>query len=173
MMPWGTHSQQSWQIYSSNRHVLMQGSMWTPPPLSMPPVHAIVLRFLLTYIVIPPHFNQVESGVYWFHLVRPFVHPSICLFVGRIVSALYLQQYSLDPSYICTSYQSTSEGVACKVFLKILKLRILANSSYLLLWLCPLNPIWLNGMGNHEAAGILVVLVMTNWSLVGRKFGFW
>ena len=30
-----------------------------------------------------------------------------------IVSALYLQQYSSDPFYICTSYQATSEGASC------------------------------------------------------------
>ena len=26
-----------------------------------------------------PHFNEIEAGVYWFHLVRPSVHdyPSI------------------------------------------------------------------------------------------------
>ena len=36
---------------------------------------------------------------------------SVCLSVDRIVSALYLQQYSSDPFHICTSYQATSEGV--------------------------------------------------------------
>ena len=35
-----------------------------------------------------------------------------CPSVDRIVSALYLQQYSLDPFHICTSYQATSEGVS-------------------------------------------------------------
>ena len=54
-----------------------------------------------------PRFNEVERGVYWYHLVRL----SICPSVDRIVSALYLQQYSLDPFHICTSYQATSEGV--------------------------------------------------------------
>ena len=55
-----------------------------------------------------PHFNEVERGVYWYHLVRLSVCPS----VDRIVSALYLQQYSSDPFHICTSYQATSEGVS-------------------------------------------------------------
>ena len=36
---------------------------------------------------------------------------SVCPSVDRIVSALYLQQYSSDPFHICTSYQATSEGV--------------------------------------------------------------
>ena len=37
---------------------------------------------------------------------------SPCLSVDRIVSALYLQEYSSDPFHICTSYQATSEGVS-------------------------------------------------------------
>ena len=55
-----------------------------------------------------PRFNEVERGVYWYHLVRL----SVCLSVDRIVSALYLQQYSSDPFHICISYQATSEGVS-------------------------------------------------------------
>ena len=55
-----------------------------------------------------PRFNEVERGVYWYHLVRLSVCPS----VDRIVSALYLQQNSSDPFHICTSYQATSEGVS-------------------------------------------------------------
>ena len=46
--------------------------------------------------------------LYWFHIV----HPSVLLSVDRIVSALYLQQYSLNPFYIDTSYQATSEDVS-------------------------------------------------------------
>ena len=63
-----------------------------------------------------PHFNEVERGVYWYHLVRlsvcPSVRPSVCPSVDKIVSALYLQQYSSDPFHICTSYQATKEGVS-------------------------------------------------------------
>ena len=44
--------------------------------------------------------------------VCPPVRPSVCPSVDRIVSALYLHQYSSDPFYICTSYQATSEGVS-------------------------------------------------------------
>ena len=65
-----------------------------------------------------PRFNEVERGVYWYHLVRLSVCPS----VDRIVSALYLQE-------------------------------ILANFLKVELWL---DPIWLNGMGNHEAAGSIL-----------------
>ena len=38
--------------------------------------------------------------------VRLSVRP-VCPSVDRIVSALYLQQYSSDPFHICTSYQAT------------------------------------------------------------------
>ena len=44
--------------------------------------------------------------------VRPSVRLSVCPSVDRIVSALYLQEYSSDPFHICTSYQATSEGVS-------------------------------------------------------------
>ena len=43
--------------------------------------------------------------------VRPSVQPSHCPFVDRIMSTLYLQQYSPNPFHIYTSYQTTSEGV--------------------------------------------------------------
>ena len=79
---------------------------------------------------------------------------SICPSVDRSMSALYRQQYLSDPFHICTSYQTTSEGVSGVMFVS--KFEILANSLNLLLWLCLLltwDPIWLNGMGNHEAAG--------------------
>ena len=42
----------------------------------------------------------------------PSVRLSVCPSVDRIVSALYLQQYSSDPFHFCTSYQATSEGVS-------------------------------------------------------------
>ena len=103
-----------------------------------------------------PRFNEVERRVYWFHLVRPhkyigaecgassftwYFHqicntdgrPSVCPSVDRIMFALYLQQYLLDPFDICTSYQATSEGVLrVKLFVKF---EILANSWNLKLWL--------------------------------------
>ena len=65
-----------------------------------------------------PCFNEVERGVYWYHLVRLSVCPS----VDRIVSALYLQQYSSDPFHICTSYQATSEGVSREILTNFLNL---------------------------------------------------
>ena len=47
---------------------------------------------------------------------RQSIHLSICSSVDRIVSALYLLQYSPDPFHIYTSYQATSEGVSCVKF---------------------------------------------------------
>ena len=44
--------------------------------------------------------------------ICPSVRLSFCPSVDRIVSALYLQQYSSDPFHICTSYQATSERVS-------------------------------------------------------------
>ena len=74
-----------------------------------------------------PRFNEVERGVYWYHLVRLSVCPS----VDRIVSALYLQQYSSDPFHICTSYQATSEGVS-RVFWRIF---LICNFDFVFFWL--------------------------------------
>ena len=67
------------------------------------------------------HFNEVERGYTGITL-------SVCPSVDRIVSALYIQQYLLDPFHICTSYQATSEGVVCNVYFKTKKIEILANS---------------------------------------------
>ena len=67
----------------------------------------VLLWFCYNYTL---RFNEVEKGVYWFHLVCPSVCPS----VYTIVSALYLQQYLSDPFHICTSYQA--EGVSHVMF---------------------------------------------------------
>ena len=50
-----------------------------------------------------PRFNQVQRGVYWFHLARLTICRSVCLSVGRVVSDLYLQWYSSDLFYILTN----------------------------------------------------------------------
>ena len=98
-------------------------------------------------------FNEVERGVYWFHLVRLFLCPSVEI----IVCALYLQ-YSLDPFHICTSYQATSEGVSRVAFgSKFNNLKFWRIRSICKIWLCLLltwDSIWLNRMGNHEAVGV-------------------
>ena len=103
---------------------------------------------------------------------------SVCPSLDRIVSALYLQEYSSDPFHICTSYQATSEGVSrvmpvskfknlkfdfvffwlgiqydSMVWVIMRRLGVSSecrrSSCSSLTW----DPIWLDGMGNHEAAG--------------------
>ena len=56
-------------------------------------------------IIIPPLQWSWKGGI----LVSPcpFVRPSVCPSVDRIMSALYLQQYSSDAFHICTSYQAS------------------------------------------------------------------
>ena len=53
---------------------------------------------------------------YLYQMCNTDVRLSVCPSVERIVSALYLQQYSSDPFHICTSYQATSEGVPRVMF---------------------------------------------------------
>ena len=62
----------------------------------------------------PPLQRSWKGGI----LVSPCpsVHLSVCPSVDRIVSALYLQQYSSDPFHICTSYKAASEGVSRVMF---------------------------------------------------------
>ena len=65
------------------------------------------------------------------------VYPS----VDRIVSALYLQQYSSDPFHICTSYQATSEGVSHVMpvsklkNLKFWRIFKICNFDFVIFWL--------------------------------------
>ena len=92
-----------------------------------------------------PRFNEVDRGVYWYHLVRlsvcPSVRLSVCPSVDRIVSALYLQQYSSDPFHICTSYQATQEGVSRVMSvskfktLKFWRIFLICNFHFVFFWL--------------------------------------
>ena len=64
-------------------------------------------------IFIPPTSTKLKGGYTGITLsVCPSVRLSVCPSVDKIVSALYLQQYSWDPFHICTSYQATKEGVS-------------------------------------------------------------
>ena len=60
---------------------------------------------IFKHIFIPPASTKLKGGYTGITL-------SVCPSVDKIVSALYLQQYSSDPFHICTSYQATSEGVS-------------------------------------------------------------
>ena len=90
-----------------------------------------------------PHFNKVERGVYWYHLVRLSVRLSVCPSVNKIVSALYLQQNSWDPLHICKSYQATKEGVSHvmpvsklrKKFGKFWWIFLICNFDFVFFWL--------------------------------------
>ena len=79
----------------------------------------ICLKFLFFFchivnvvfpLIIPPASTKLIGG---YTGITLSVCPSVCPSVDRIVSALYLQEYSSDPFHICTSYQATSEGVSC------------------------------------------------------------
>ena len=77
-------------------------------------------------VVIRPPLPKLKGGYTGFTLsvctsVRLSVHLSISPSVDRILSALYLQQYSLDPFHICTSYQATPEGVSRVMFVSKFK----------------------------------------------------
>ena len=64
-------------------------------------------------LLYPPASTKLIGGYTGITLsVCPSVRLSLCPSVDRIVSALYLQEYSSDPFHICTSYQATSEGVS-------------------------------------------------------------
>ena len=96
-------------------------------------------RCLLHYT---PASTKLKGGYTGFTL-------SVCPSVRSVSSTILT-----DPFHICTSYPSNFRRcVACNVCFKI---EILVNSLNFWLWLCLLftwDPIWLNGMGNHEAAG--------------------
>ena len=69
-----------------------------------------------------PRFNEVERGVYWFHLVRLSVcgQNRVCsVFSTILVGSI---------SYLHTSSCNLRKCVMCNVCFKILKIEILANS---------------------------------------------
>ena len=95
-------------------HLKMSSGKWRPFCFGLNVLNKarnqVVLIFLLQFTFFYTlRFNEVERGYAGFTL-------SVCLSVDRIVSALYLQQYSSDPFHICTSYQATSEGVSRVMF---------------------------------------------------------
>ena len=127
----------------------------------------IVVSYELCYVIIP-HSTKLK-GVYWYHLVRLSVRQCVCPSVDRIVSALYLLQYSPDPFHIYTSCQATSDSVSRGKFFKIRKFEVLANPSNLSFLLCLVltwHPLWTGqfygqSWGNEgypQNASVLVVL---------------
>ena len=83
--------------------------------------------------------------------VCPSIRPSVHLSVDRIVSALYLLQYSPDPFHIYTSYQATLEGVSrVKCFSEIKRFVTLtlscfdlgSNMNWSIVWVIMGQPGW-------------------------------
>ena len=95
------------------------------------------------------------------------VGPSVCPSVDRILSALYLQQYSSDPFHICTSYQASSEGVSLVMFVsKLKKLKFwqilkIHNFDSVFFWLgIQYDPtLWVIMKQWGVSSGVLIVLV--------------
>ena len=115
-------------------------------------IHHTVLTSSQPSILIIPLAQRSWRGVYWFHLVCPSIHPSVCLWTESYL--LYLPQYLPDPFPIYTSYQPTSEGMQhvdfCEKiwnFGKFFKFAPLTLSC--LTW----DPLSINSMGNHGAVG--------------------
>ena len=113
---------------------------------------------LMNLSLLYPRLNEVERRVYWFHLVRPSVCPSVRLSVCgqnrvRTVSSIIILIGSI--SYLRILSSNFRRCVTCKVYF------LFFFNCLLLTW----DPMWPNSMGNHEAAGypqnagVLVVLV--------------
>ena len=95
-------------------------------------------------VLLYPHFNEVERGVYWFHLVRLSVHPSIRPSVGLFVWGQN-RAWSVSSTILAGSFSylhilssNFRRYVSCNLFvcLKTKKFGVLANSLNLQLWLC-------------------------------------
>ena len=116
--------------------------------LSTPEEHFITFLY--------PHSTKLKS-------VCPSIRPSVCPSVDRIVSALYLLKYSLDPFHIYTSYPATSEGVLHVTFCSKLKNLKFCNLDFVLFWLGIQYELvmWvIMGWGVYpQNKGILVVIV--------------
>ena len=106
-----------------------------------------------------PRFNEVERGVYWYHLVRL----SVCgqNRVRSVSSTILIGSIS----YLHILSSNFRRCVACKVRSKFKNFGEFFIFETLTGWkkyfvfclLLTWDPIWLNGMGNHEEAsgGIL------------------
>ena len=137
-----------------NRHPITRQGVWGIGYryFTQLEVASMICFPLVQILLYPPLQRSWKGGI----LVSPC--PSV-------MSALYLQQYSLDPFHICISYQATSEGVSRVMFVpKFKNLKFDFDFVFFLLgiqfdsklWLCLLltwDPIWFNSKGNHEAAG--------------------
>ena len=144
---------------------LMSPSQWRTiieTNVDLPSMICNKISVKMQFFFYTPHFNEVERGVYWYHLVRLSVCPSVRLsvrlsFCGqnrvRSVSSTILIG---SISYLHILASNFRRCVACNArfeiqkfcnFGEFLKFVTLTLTSF------DLDPIWLNGMGNHEAVG--------------------
>ena len=91
---------------------------------------------LLNNFLYPPFQRSWKRGI----LVSPCpsVRLSVCPSVDRIVSALYLQQYSWDPLHLAILSSNLRRCVMCKICLKNLKfwqILEICNSDFVFFWL--------------------------------------
>ena len=106
-------------------------------------------------IFIPPASTKLIGGYTGITLsVCPSVRLSVCgqNRVCSVSSRILIGSIS----YLHILSSNFRRCVACNAHFKIQKFEILAIFLNLWLWLCLLltwDPIWLNGMGNHEAVG--------------------
>ena len=125
--------------------------------------HTILINTLLY-----PSLNEVERGVYWFHLVRLSVRPS----TDRILSALFPQYYP-DPFYIYTFYQTISEGVSHVTILeKFQNLNFNNLSSFVTLTLSCVHVMWMLthwGRVTHICVSKLTIIGSDNGLSPGRR----
>ena len=126
--------------------------------LFFPYLHPVGLRVQSVALFIPPASTKLKGGYTGFTLsICPSVCPSVCLSVDRIVSALYLEQYSSDPFHICTSYQAISEDVLSVMF------KLVCNLDFIFCWLWiqydSIEWVIMRRRGYPQNAGVLVVLV--------------
>ena len=113
-------------------------------------------------LIIPPASTKLIGGYTGITLsVCPSVRPSVRLSVcgQNRVRSVSSRMLIGSISYLHILSSNFRRCVACNAHFKIQKLEILAIFLNLWLWLSLLltwDPIWLNGMGNREAAvGIL------------------
>ena len=49
----------------------------------------VIVTFIWLHIYYIPCFNEVEKGVYWFHLVRLSIYPSVCLWTESCLLCIF------------------------------------------------------------------------------------
>ena len=116
-------------------------------------------------LLLYPPFNEVERGVYWFHLVCL----SVCLSIGTYAHLSVCRQNRFcsvsstiltgSISFLHILASNSRKCVMSKVYFKVLRFEVLTNSLDFKVWLCHVftwYPILIISMGNHAAAaGIL------------------